>query len=773
MEFYRRYFLTANLFSLPSWKIGSKLTIVAGLPIVLTLGIGYVAVTKMDKLAHTQSWVDHTNKVLTESDRIVGAAVDMETGMRGFLLAGRDNFLEPFHSGEVIVFDTLSRLQKTVSDNPPQVERLQSAETVLREWRSEVAEQQIQLRRDIGDSKTINDLRDEVQKKAGKIFFDKFRGMIAEFIDAERVLLTERNDIMLDQLRSNRSDNSDLSESIQWVNQTNAVIQSAQNILEAAINMETGMRGFLLAGEEEFLEPLVKGQSIFEQLIEELAKTVEDNPAQVARLTEIDATILQWQATVIEPMITLRRDIGNAATMDDMADLIGEARGKLYFDEFRKLMAEFASIEQGLMETRQQGALETRAETKQMIIAAVILTILSGGIVSWIIGRDISGGISALSGSMREIAEGTLTAEITEQTRRDEVGQMARSLEVLNGALAEKQRNDEIAVARTREQERVMKDLSNRLSKLAHGDLTVEIHEAYPEGYEGLRHDFNHSIRNLSSAIVEVLGSAVNVSDGANAISNASNSLSLRTENQATTLEETASSIKDLTASVVTTANGAAAAQQTSSTVKNSVEAGQELVQRAVVAMSKIESSSRAIAEIISVIDDIAFQTNLLALNAGVEAARAGDAGRGFAVVASEVRGLALRCTDSASTIKGLIETSSGQVGNGVELVQKSGSALTEIVQGVDEIATLVNDIAIASDEQAIGLQAVNSGMTQLDRVAQNNAAMAEESTAAAMTLKSDAQSLLRTTSGFVTTGSKADLRNDASHTIKSSVVAA
>jgi methyl-accepting chemotaxis protein len=183
-------------------------------------------------------------------------------------------------------------------------------------------------------------------------------------------------------------------------------------------------------------------------------------------------------------------------------------------------------------------------------------------------------------------------------------------------------------------------------------------------------------------------------------------------------------------------------AQSTFTLVESEASRSDQTVQRAVSAMSEIETSSAQITRIIGVIDEIAFQTNLLALNAGVEAARAGDAGRGFAVVASEVRALAQRSAEAAKQIKGLISTSTSQVASGVTLVGQTGKALTRILEQVSDVASVVRNIAASAQEQAVGLEQVNTAVTQMDQITQQNAAMVEESTAATHSVSKDTQAL-------------------------------
>ena len=227
--------------------------------------------------------------------------------------------------------------------------------------------------------------------------------------------------------------------------------------------------------------------------------------------------------------------------------------------------------------------------------------------------------------------------------------------------------------------------------------------------------------------------------------------LSKRTENQAATLEETSAALTELTVSVQSTSEGAAKASQVVGDAHKNAEESGEVVRTAVAAMEEIETSSKSISSIITVIDDIAFQTNLLALNAGVEAARAGDAGRGFAVVASEVRALAQRASEAAGEISELINSSGQQVQKGATLVQKAGSALTEIISSVQDISVHVSSIAKSAKEQSVGISEINDAIADLDTATQLNAAMVEETTATSESLNAQSEVLSQTTSNFIT----------------------
>ncbi|MDR7231601.1 methyl-accepting chemotaxis protein [Caulobacter sp. BE264] len=284
--------------------------------------------------------------------------------------------------------------------------------------------------------------------------------------------------------------------------------------------------------------------------------------------------------------------------------------------------------------------------------------------------------------------------------------------------------------------------IANALSRLAANDLSYRMTGQIDTQFARVRDDFNNAVAALDETIGAVAAASQNVASGASEISNASDNLAHRTEQQAASLEETAAALDQITATVSRSADGAKRAAVAASDARVDAAKSGEIVSEAVSAMDGIESSSSQINQIISVIDEIAFQTNLLALNAGVEAARAGEAGRGFAVVAQEVRALAQRSADAAKEIKVLIANSSAQVERGVKLVGDTGRALQTIVGKVGEIDTLIREIAQSSQEQSTGLGEVNVAVNQMDQVTQQNAAMVEEATAAAASLRHEADEL-------------------------------
>ncbi|MBY6068019.1 CHASE3 domain-containing protein [Leisingera aquaemixtae] len=747
----------ARRFSLANLSTRVKIVSVAVLPLLLVLGVGVLAVFNLGRMDQSAKAVDHTQEILTGSQSLAEAASQMEAGLRGYLLAGREEYLVPFEDGKTRVAETLASLRSLAGDDAEMLATLDEAEQILTGWQENVAAGAIELRREIGDAMSMNDMADAVKESKGRVLFEEFRAEVGKIIEDEEVELANRRNIFSSLVNAGIADPDYLSTSLEEVERAHEVISTAKDLLAAAVDMETGVRGFLLAGDRAFLDPYMEGNERFNEVMADLREAFTDKLMQTNRLNAVAEIIGNWRNDVVVPMLQLRRVIGSAATMDDMADLVAEGQGKAYFDSFRGTMAALQAAGTEAMAERRAANEALGAQTRTMIPAAIGGAILIGAVMAFLIASGIASGIRRIVVSMRGLAEGNNAVEIRGQNRGDEVGDMARALEKFRDELVRMQEAEQKkAESKDAELAGVVRELSERLSRLAHGDLTIRIAEAFPEEYEQLRADFNGSIDNLNATVQQVIAAAASIRSGAAEISQASDDLSNRTESQAATLEETAAAIDELTASVKSAAEGARNVETTVREARQEAESSGEVVQEAVAAMSGIEDSSNKISQIISVIDDIAFQTNLLALNAGVEAARAGEAGRGFAVVASEVRALAQRSSDAAMEIKTLISDSSRQVDQGVDLVGRAGEALQSIVGRVSHISQLVSEIAEGAAEQSTGLHEINTGVTQLDQVTQQNAAMVEEATAAGHLLNSDAMKLADLVARFQVDGSAA-----------------
>jgi methyl-accepting chemotaxis protein len=300
--------------------------------------------------------------------------------------------------------------------------------------------------------------------------------------------------------------------------------------------------------------------------------------------------------------------------------------------------------------------------------------------------------------------------------------------------------------------EGVISETANMLDAMAHGDLTKRISSDYKGAFNKLKTDANGTAEKLTEVISRISNASSAVASGAEEIAQGNTDLSQRTEEQASSLEETASSMEEMTSTVRQNADNAKIANDLAADATSKAQRGGEVVKRAVKSMSEINASSKKIADIIGVIDEIAFQTNLLALNAAVEAARAGEQGRGFAVVAGEVRNLAQRSAAAAKEIKDLIRDSVSKVQDGSQLVNESGATLGEIVDAISRVTTMIADISMASNEQSEGIEQVNKAVTQMDEMTQQNAALVEQASAAGEAMADQARGM-RQILGFFTTG--------------------
>ncbi|OQP86471.1 methyl-accepting chemotaxis protein [Rhizobium rhizosphaerae] len=501
----------------------------------------------------------------------------------------------------------------------------------------------------------------------------------------------------------------------------------------------------------------------------------DSKPNIIARMEEA-ATLVPDTAATLKPLLDSAGSL--ITTYQKAMDLVDAGKRKealaILKDADPALIAWREALRQFNTQRQKHIIAESDALTDQtnstiLVSLAMIVTIFLLGVVIalFVASFAITGPIAKLARRMGSLAAGDTAADIDGIDRKDEVGQMARAVEVFKENAVERLRlersveadrslSEQERMERDREKARQAEDiqfavdsLADALSRLSDGDVSHRLPHPFVANLDKLRNDFNLSAARLQDALTSVAQNARGIDAGANEIKNAANDLAKRTEQQAAAVEETAAALEQITTTVRDSTKRALEAGQLVARAKAGAEHSGEVVREAVRAMEQIATSADEISSIIGVIDEIAFQTNLLALNAGIEAARAGEAGKGFAVVAQEVRELAQRSARAAQEIKTLITTSNGQVSRGVRLVGDTGAALTTIVSEVQEINRHVAAIVEAAQEQSSGLQQINTAVSQMDQDTQKNAAMVEESTAASHGLASEVSSLNNMLSRF------------------------
>ena len=533
-----------------------------------------------------------------------------------------------------------------------------------------------------------------------------------------------------------------------WVRHTYKVISQGEELLSYMIDQETGMRGYAVSGDDEFLEPYISGSEKFGKLITDLKQTVNDNPRQVSRLNEVEKIAREWQSKVAEGFIELRRNVKSGeVARGQLKELISSGVGKKEMDSFRKMVA---------------GSGLSNAAQDQIVLNIINM---ETGLRGFLLNNDenylepYDQGRVNLQGSLNRY---NVSSGIRDAANHWIENYAEEAIKINRKAMESASMSDFYAEFNKKLGKQYMDRLRGTIKEFGDEEKALLIEREANENSTASATKMILIISTIIAIIVSVLvlmtiikrvmnivGSVVSgvdsISSASQQISSTSQQMSQGANEQASSTEEVSSSMEEMAANIQQNTDNA---QQTD---KIALKAAKD-VQETSEAVNQTVTSMKAITEKISIIGEIARQTNILALNAAVEAARAGEHGKGFAVVAAEVRKLAERSQAAASEINQVSRSS-------VDVAEKSGKLLAEIVPDIQKTAKLVQEISAASTEQNSGAEQVNSAVQQLNQVTQQNAAASEEMATSSEELASQADQL-RELIGFFEIGQRTSFAN-------------
>ena len=528
-------------------------------------------------------------------------------------------------------------------------------------------------------------------------------------------------------------------------NASQSLYAKAQTLETSLLRQNSQLRGYLVTADATYLKSYDEARVEYDETFADLAKVLTGTERE-ALLTSQRET-LAWRRNWGDRLI---ERVKSGARAEAEADVRAAGKAVLVSAAVLPLRAirdaETSAIE--LNSARQETAIATGMTA--MAIGGVLLIALATALAV-LLSRAISRPVTGLTRIMGDLAAGRSDIAVPAVERGDELGAMARAVLVFRDAAVAKQSADAAKVQADGAQKLVVDTVSAHLARLSDGDLTARIDTEFPTEYVALKTNFNDALAQLRDLIGSVSESAATIRTGSGEIAQASEDLARRTESNAAALEETAASVTQMDGRLKASAEAASRTVERADQAIATVGGGRAVADEAVQAMGRVSDSAKGIDSVIEGLDKIAFQTRVLAMNAAVEAGRAGDAGRGFAVVADLVSALAMRAEEEAKRARDQLTVTQSEVGIAVEAVTKVDQALADISGDVGQVHELLATMAADNQAQAAAITEISSAIGTMDQATQQNAAMVEETSAAARNLVGEIDQLADQAARFTT----------------------